>query len=189
MIINDKGKLFGKVSIVDIIIVLLIVLAVAGGIFSYLNNKERPKANPSVITEQTKETFIDLELSDIDEYVKSAVVLNDRVYLSQTGAYLGKIVKINSKPHKKEITGTNGMMVFADIPQKYDITISIIVSANQTENGFYITDNIHLACGDMLPIKTELLEVDSIIKRVSEEMPGAKVSASPHPAEEPDKTN
>ena len=193
MIIDDKGKLFGKISIVDILIVLLIIVATIGGIFSYLNNKEKtetiPETTPSAAKEQMKEIFIDLQLSNIDEYVKNSAVLNDKVYLSKTAAYFGKIVKINSRPHRKEITGTNGMMIFSDVPQKYDITITVIAFVNQTETGYYTADNIHLACGDKLSVKTELLEIDTTIKKVSTEDTITEVHASPQPSEQPDKTD
>lgn len=170
MIIDEKGKLFGKISIIDIAVIVVIVIAVIGGIVVY-NNIEQGKIAPSDSalighSEALQEINVDFELANVREITKKALSVGDKVYSAETDKYIGEITKIDSLPYKDPITGTDGTMIFAPVPEKYILTVSVKVSGQQTEKGFFSVENTHFAVGDSMPVKTEVIETTPTIKKV-----------------------
>lgn len=167
MMLDEKGRLFGKVSIIDISALLIFLIIVTCGILSYVHNKPVSSEDaPTNSSKQLNDICVELELSNVEVFTKNALALGDKVYLSETGSFFGEITKINSKPHQEAVTGSDGTMVFADVPEKYNLNLYIKINGEQTDKGFYSSDNLHLACGDTLLIKTETIEVTSVIKKV-----------------------
>ncbi|MBE7027714.1 MAG: DUF4330 domain-containing protein [Ruminococcaceae bacterium] len=170
MIIDEKGKLFGKVSIIDIAIILVIIISIIGSVVVY-KNIEQGKIAPSESalinhSESLGKACVEFELSSVREMTKQFLSVGDKVYSAETDKFIGEIINIDSKPYKDTITGADGTMVFAPVPEKYTLTLSVKVSGQQTENGFYSVENTHFAVGDSMPIKTEAVETTPTIKSV-----------------------
>lgn len=164
IILDEKGKLFGKVSIIDIAALLILLIIITCGILTYIHAAGPTSAN----SHETgfDDICVELNLLNIEDCTKNSIVTGNKVYLSETGIYFGEITKINSKPHQEAITGTDGTMVFSDVPGRYDLNLYIKVSGKQTDKGFYSSENLHLACGDTLSIKTETTESTTVINKV-----------------------
>lgn len=91
MIIDNKGKLFGKISIIDILIVLIVVGAVAG-----LGYKlTRSKAGNPVFTKQD-EIQVKFRHDDVPEFVVKAIKEGDPVRESVQNASFGKVSSIET---------------------------------------------------------------------------------------------
>lgn len=170
MIIDEKGKLFGKVSIIDIAVILLVVISIIGGIVVY-RNIEQGKIAPSdsaLLSHSGAlgEAFVEFELSNVRDVTKDAISVGDFIYSAETDKFIGEITKIASKPFKESLTGTDGTMIFAEVPEKYSLTLTVKVAGSQSEKGFFSAENIHFAVGDTMPIKTEVIETSPTIKKV-----------------------
>ena len=88
MIIDEKGKLFGKISIIDIAVILLVILAIVGGIVIY-NNTKSGKTSPSensliTDTDSLNDFCVEFQLSNVRDITKKAifVALNVSILLN-----------------------------------------------------------------------------------------------------------
>jgi len=92
MIIDDKGRLFKKINLIDLIIILIIL---AAGIFLYNKFGKARIVTPLAKQEPVAITFI---LESLPEYAADNVEMDDPVTDRVTSAYLGKVTKIEKKP-------------------------------------------------------------------------------------------
>ena len=172
MIIDEKGKLFGKISIIDIAVVLILILAIVGGVVIYNktgSGKVSPTDNSLVTnTDSLDDLCIEFQLSDVRDITKNAVAKKDKIYSDSTGDYIGEVIRIDSKPFRNSITGTDGTIIFADVPEKYELTIYVKTTGQHTDTGYYLFQNTHLAVGESFAIKTETIKTTPIIKKVYE---------------------
>lgn len=91
MIIDNKGKLFGKISIIDILIFLIIVAVVAG-----LGYKlTRSKSGSPVFTKQD-EIEVKFRHDDVPEFVVRAIKEGDPVRESVQNASFGKVSNVET---------------------------------------------------------------------------------------------
>ena len=83
-IINEKGKLFGIINIIDLGVILIIALLIGGG-------AKRMKKNPG-ITAETKKALITIEVSDVRTPTVDGIVIGDPLYHYDKGEKIGDIV-------------------------------------------------------------------------------------------------
>jgi hypothetical protein len=88
MIIDNKGRLFGKISIIDILIVVIIIVAVAGIGSKFVKSKT---ASPFVKTDKIQVQFY---VEDAPDYAIKAVKIGDPVRESIQNTGLGKVIDI-----------------------------------------------------------------------------------------------
>lgn len=119
-LVDEKGKLFGKVNIIDLGVILVIVLFLAGlyvkGHISVVQEIQSPpqKIQVSIILPEMRDTPI-----------ISAIKVGDKVWESKTGSYLGVLVKKDVQPAAHWVDTADGRVVQTTIPGKSDVTIVV----------------------------------------------------------------
>lgn len=131
MIINKEGKIFGLVNIVDLFVVILVVILGFGGVskFSKLNSlglKPQDEATIEIVMEEVTEGFID------------NVYEGQMLYDSIRGNNFGEVVSYTFKPHKEIILDKLGNGEITEIPNSYDLFITVDVKGTFDGDGLLI---------------------------------------------------
>jgi len=153
VLIDSKGKLFGKISIVDILIVVMIV-GVIGGV-GYKFAKSRT-STPFSKKDTIKVTFFQEEVSG---FVPGAVKVGAIVTDNATGSVFGKVVSVKADKAVSFATNSSGDMVQTSKPGYNSITVEVEgqgifkdgigdqgVSFDNTN--FYVNKSIELKVGN-----------------------------------------
>ena len=135
MILDKKGKLFGKISIVDISIILLVVLLVFGAYYKF-----------AVLGKNTKAAKFDtieyvMQINEIRQPTVDAIRVGQDVFDAKTGSFMGKIVSKEQKNAEELLTIGDGRIVLAQKPGKFDLFITISVPGVKTDYGYLANGN------------------------------------------------
>ncbi len=130
--IDKNGKLFGKISIIDLVIILCIILA---GLFVFL----KANVNDTILFPDKEEYLVTYKLVNVKKSFVDSLYLNDKVYSTDSGNYVGTIEKIDTTP--AEITTTSkGKIVTYTSPDRYDVLITLCHEGLQNDKkGLVIT--------------------------------------------------
>ena len=134
-IMDRKGKIFEKVSIVDIGIVLLVVMAILG-VRMYIAGQRgevRVAAKPIPITLQ-------VECTQLTETIAGSIMEGADIYNSVSGTYLGKITGVVIK--EAEATSRDvesGRFIKTKVPERYDVTVIIDASGHVTDRNIAVS--------------------------------------------------
>ena len=123
-IVNEKGKLFGIINIIDLVVILIIVLLAVGGV-------KRLKSNPVSIAED-KKALLTVEVSDVRVATVDGIVVGDPLYHYDKGQLLGEIVDKKVEPYREPVESGDGRWILAEVPEKYVVTMT--VEANVKDN-------------------------------------------------------
>lgn len=138
-IINEKGKLFGVINIIDLSILIIIALILVGGI-------SRMKSRP-IMGNDAVEGTITFEVSNIRMVSVENIVIGDPIYHYDKGSYIGEIVEVSHEPYKEPVE-LNGEWVDAELPNKY--TAIFKVKAQMTES-----PDVLVAGGEQIRVGTQ----------------------------------
>lgn len=122
-LIDNKGKLFGLINIIDLTTVLVLGLLVFGGV-------KRLKSQP-IVVDKTSEAFITYRVEDVRMATVDNVVIGDPLYHYDKGEYIGVIEEVEFKAFEEALE-SNGEWVMAPIPGKY--VVNLKVKANVKNN-------------------------------------------------------
>lgn len=123
-VVNEKGKLFGIINIIDLAVILIVALLAVGG-------AKRMKKSP-VATTESKKALITVEVSNVRTATVDGLVVGDPLYHYDKGQEFGKIVNKEVEPYKEPVESGDGRWILAEVPEKYAVILTI--EANAKEN-------------------------------------------------------
>lgn len=158
MIIDKNGKIMGKISIVDICVILVVIVGIVGGYVTLstlnagkFNGNSKLALNSSSSTINATVTF---SVKGVRFMTKDALRVGDEMYDAKDNKLIGTISKVTSEPAQKEYTATDGTFYKSVIPEKFDVEIYVDVSGKNTETGFHTESDLQLLYGKEIEIRT-----------------------------------
>ena len=171
MFIDEKGKLFGKVSIIDILVVVLIVVGIFGIGFAYKQIKANDilTENKSLFGQQTDldTLVVTMRLEEVREVTVSAIKEGDEIFAADTGKYIGEISQVSTEPATRTGADIYGDVFEAELPERYDVILTVNVPGKLTDGGYMTASNIHLVYGSTMEVKTPAVQTFPQIEKIT----------------------
>jgi hypothetical protein len=154
------GKIFGKINIIDFLVIVLILILILGaylkfGIFGKNNN-----LNKTTVIEY------DIKVPVVRKFTIDAIKVGDEIYDSQTGNSMGKVTSINYNNAEQSLVKEDGTIVMASMKDKYDLVVTVETDGTENKVGFYAKGNIELKVGGDKDIETKYIKCMGTIFRI-----------------------
>ncbi|NLY17919.1 MAG: DUF4330 domain-containing protein [Clostridiaceae bacterium] len=156
-ILDEKGKLFGLINIIDLGVILVILAVIAGGIW-YMK-KDTPAQ-----TVNTKDYYITLKVEAVSKDVLDALEVGDRFYYGNSFLDV-TITEIDSEPARIDVYTADGDIIVKRHPELLDIYVKVLVKSPANEPMIYIAQT-HATVGKLIALKTDRVEVPSVVIRI-----------------------
>lgn len=160
-LLDERGRLFGRVNIIDLA-VLILVLAVAARLG--LKSRLLRAVNPST----TKPVEVVLVVEDVRQATADAMQEGENVLNTKSNAVLGKLVKREVRPAVKEVETADGRLVEAQSPLKKDVYLTIRGQGQVTPN-VILLGGYEMRVGASVAVKGLKFAVNSTVLSVKVE--------------------
>jgi hypothetical protein len=157
--IDEKGRLFGKISIIDICILLVVLIAVGGFAFKITRGSEILKVGAD-----TPITMV-LEIKGVRQFAVDAIDIGDEIY-ERNGPELGRVVGVRSEGYKDTLDLNDGTQVYTDVEGLYTLYITVEGTGRADEEGHFINGTRFVAVGSQIKIKSEKIMSNASIYEV-----------------------
>ncbi len=141
---KKTGKLFGVISIIDILVVLCIA-ALAFGIYARYTSD----SDANTATERSKFQYV-YKVEGVREYTLEALRKGGPVYDRETKEYIGDVVSVSAEDAKMEISKISGEYAVVTVPERYDAYVTIEVDGKYNSLGHYTDANRYIGAGQTL---------------------------------------
>ncbi len=164
MILNSKGKFFNKINIIDVLIIILVIIALAGAYFRFNGNNIVAENKPSTfkytitireIREQNK------NLLEESKNAQTPFILDGKI-----SSTMGKLIDIEVNEAVKEVEKTDGTVVNAIVPDKYDVTLTLEVAGYKSDSGYFTPENFEICAGKKYSISNIYCIVEGVVNEV-----------------------
>ncbi len=117
-IMDEKGRLFGVLNIIDLLIILF-VIAVASVVIMFLS------ANSTINKAQT-ESKITIEVLAVEKDLCDAMKVDKKIYDRVQNKSLGTLVDVRVKPAEEyNISLQTGEHIKSAVPERYNVELDI----------------------------------------------------------------
>ncbi|NLG89509.1 MAG: DUF4330 domain-containing protein [Clostridiaceae bacterium] len=158
-VLDERGKLFGLINIIDLAVLLIVLLLIAGGIW-YIN-RDKPSD-----TANMKDYLVTIKCPGYGDDVLNAMHIGDKLYYS--GGFIdAEIVEINSEPAEIDVYTSDGRIVVQQHPKLKDIYVKVRV-ADSLDDPMIFIGQLHATVGKEMVLKTRYVEIPAIITAVEE---------------------
>ncbi|SMC42529.1 DUF4330 domain-containing protein [Papillibacter cinnamivorans] len=157
-IVDEKGKLFGAVNLVDLVVLILVIGGIALAVWKFTGVSDTFFAKKVQITYTVKAEGLDPELYEQTlKHVPST--------LMAAGEKLpGQITGVTKQPHMVCVLGEDGQPIWVEDPYHIDLTFTVEATVTETTNVLMTqvgTQEVRI--GKKHIVKSEYIEVEGII--------------------------
>lgn len=147
MMIDEKGKLFGKISVIDCLIILVFLVVIAGTAYKFFGNDEI-----SVKKDDTFTTVV--RIDGVKAFYLDAFHTGEVVY-ELNGGKLGTITKIETQPYQAIFSGDKEGE-YLTYENRYTIYLTLATEGTVNSSGFYAEGNRQLFSGASVSVQSRL---------------------------------
>ncbi len=158
MLLDEKGKLFGKISIVDIGVLLLIVALLGGVWYRFFAIDKHSNAAKFDTLEYTFALAEGVRQQSVD-----AIIVGADVYDVKTDTPMGKIVGKEVIPAVEQLTKADGTVVWAEKPGRFNVHVKVQVPGIETAYGFRANGRLDINREQQQVLDTQLIVMETKI--------------------------
>ena len=159
-LIDEKGRIFGKINIIDLCLVLIIALAIGG----YFIKKGSVSETQTVYKTITYNVEIKgIRKPTLEQFENK---IGQALSVTKTGEYLGAVTKVQHKDSKALVIDKNGKHVETTQPDRYDIILTVETDGTETAKGVFTQGGKQLFIGETLNITSESAETSGEILNI-----------------------
>ncbi len=160
-LIDNRGRLFGKINLIDFLLILVVLAAVAFGAYKLTKDQDFTIIAPE------KKVIVQFYANGLYPFVTANMKEGDLIRTLDTNDPIGKIVRIDKRPAINLVPTADGRMVISNVPEKDSVYIDVEGNA-KLSNGVLMAGSTPLLVGNELKIKGTSFTVQSVISRVTE---------------------
>jgi len=158
-LIDNKGRLFGKVNLLDCAVVLIVAAALIGAYlkFGVLQESGTTELQPIRYT---------AEIANVRDFIFENLQVGDVLYESG-GVNIGTIVSLTAAGYKDAIGLTDGTLVTAEVPERYMVLIEVEAEATVVGGRYYIAKTSEIAVGSSRTFLSKYVACSGTVKEIS----------------------
>lgn len=161
-LVDKKGKLFGKINIIDLAVILIIILLIIGTYFKFF------RLNQTSVTQTMVPIKYDIKIEGSRDLILDALQEGDTLYDQVSGNSVGVIERVVSEPAKQSIILADGTFKICDVPNRYDVTLTVAAEAIQKDRAYFVNRSYELLMHTNKRFKTKYSNVTGKVMNIYE---------------------
>ena len=145
---DKNGKIFGKISIIDLLVVVIVIVGAIGFAMRFLSIESKN------VTVKTNLEYV-IEVEDVRSYTVDALNKKGTLINTHTGDSLGEIINVESEPYTEQEILSNGRTVVVKVPEKYKVRVTAKCEGKETDKAFFAGKGQEIAVGSSINVVTK----------------------------------
>lgn len=179
MLMDSKGKLFGKISVVDAIVLVVIITLALGTFYKFgVLEKSSGAASMSKISYTVK-------VKRVRPFILDCIKEGDVLFDKTSGNSIGTIVKIDSYDATDSLSDLSGKYSTVNVQNRIDVVLHVEADAARNANGsHYVGRTYELIRNSTKKFMTKYYEFNGSVKDIGTDAAANGSISSPIPDEE-----
>ena len=162
-VIDEKGKIFGKINIFDLFVLLALVIII--GLVGYKIIDKKRQSNNQI---PTKTYIVTVKSFEMPPTYTEALKKDNRIYYDIDKFVNAKIIDIREEPEKITVQTPDGQLIEVESDTLQDVTIDLEVEDSLTTDDIRI-GRYAVAVGGRITVKTiYAMGADSLVLDIRE---------------------
>ncbi len=151
--IDEKGKLFGKMNVVDLVMLIGVVALLAGSMYKL--TVDSPISYSPVGTSTTVQYVVKIEGVRNLDMIREGDILYDK----ESNGALGTIIDVTTEPAKDRLYMTDGEIVVVDLDERVNFLLTLETDGFINDRRTYANSNYEIVIGSKKSYYTKYIEI------------------------------
>ena len=156
---DKNGKIKGKVSIIDILVILLIVVVIVG-----IGARYGSRITSAV--QSDKEFEYVLRVENVREYTVNALQRKGKITDKKSEKDLGEITDVRVENATQQSVTASGEVMFSELPDRYTCFVTIIGKGKESDDNYILNDTTELSVGRNIDLYSKYVKTSGDIASV-----------------------
>lgn len=156
--IDERGRLFGKINIFDFLFLLVLVIVAGKVAYDKLHVQE-------IVAPPQDTVYLEFK-AEVLSPVGEQVAVGQKVYDKRTGVYLGEVQAVEVKPVPVPVASPTGEVLWVDSPRNQEVRLRLVNQGTVTEN-VYQLGPLGVRVGERLTLNGPQFSLDAILTALS----------------------
>ncbi len=156
---DKNGKIGGKVSVIDILAIVLIVAVIAGICVRYGS-----KITNAVRSSEKFEYVLRVE--NVRKYTVDALERMGKITDKKSEKDLGEIVDVRYENATQQSTTADGRVVNPELPDRYTCYVTIQAVGRESDDNYVLDDSTELSVGRDIDLYSKYVKTSGTIESV-----------------------
>lgn len=158
--IDKNGKIFGKISVIDLVVILVALLLIASLCYS----KFSTSGSTAAVNKQVEYSTM-IKVYSILDNQREPFSVGDNIY-SNEGSLIGKITKIDKQNTVNKMKLYDGTYIDFAHPEYYDYYVTIEGSGSLTDKGVFAGSSLALIPSNNILISSRYYDGNAVVLSV-----------------------
>ncbi|MCD8390529.1 MAG: DUF4330 domain-containing protein [Firmicutes bacterium] len=159
MILDKKGKIGGKISIIDIAVILAVLIVIAG-----IGMRYSSKITNSVQSDAEFEYTI--KIDGVRIYTVDALQKKGAITDKTSEKNMGEIIDVDVSPAMVESVTANGEIIYAERPGYYTCLVTVRAHGKESDENYILDDTTELSVGRSVDFFSKYIKTSGLIMSV-----------------------
>ena len=156
---DKNGKIGGKVSIIDILVVVLVVAVIVGIVARY-------GSSVTGAVKSNKQFEYVLKVESVRQYTVDALEKKGKVTDKKSEKDLGEIVDVQVENATLQSTTASGEHKNPELPGRYTCYVTIRATGKESDDNYILEDSTELSVGRNVDLYSKYVKTSGDIKSV-----------------------
>jgi hypothetical protein len=161
VILDKQGRLFGKVSVIDIALLILAAGLILGVGYRRLSSKAA-----EIISADTS-FYVTFMVEKVRDFSVNAVQEGDVFYQQYGQKPLGSVVKVWTEQAREVLKRQDGTAAYVPMEEKFNMYITLACMGNINESGYLINGSVQVSEGSDVRIQSNKVLCGSKVSAIT----------------------
>ncbi len=157
---DKNGNIKGKFNVIDILVIVLLVVVVAGIAVRY-------GSSVTTAVKSSEEFEYVVKVESVRDFTINALEKKGKVTDKNSTLDLGEIVDVKVEPTEYQSTTADGRIIFAQQPDRYTAYVTIRTQGKESDNSYITADSNELSVGRTTEIFSKYVHTSGMIMSVN----------------------
>lgn len=161
-IIDRQGRLFGVISIIDILVIIVVALLATGIYIRYFS------LSKTAIGQESAPITYKMIIDDVRDYTVNSLRVGDTLYNKTASEAIGTITDISVKEAAVWSGTVDGTQKKGIIEGKYDVTLTVEASGVVSEGRYYVSRTTELGANQKNEYVTRYCSITGTVIEINQ---------------------
>ena len=161
-IIDRQGRLFGVISIIDILVIIVVALLATGIYIRYFS------LSKTAIGQESAPITYKMIIDDVRDYTVNSLRVGDTLYNKTASEAIGTITDISVKEAAVWSGTVDGTQKKGIIEGKYDVTLTVEASGVVSEGRYYVSRTTELGANQKNEYVTKYCSITGTVIEIDQ---------------------
>lgn len=159
---DKNGRIFGKINIIDLLVIIVIIAAACITVFKFTATSGKGNTKVNTAFSYT------LKVTDVRDFTAKQFAEGDNLYDDETGKFIGKVTAVKTEQSKEYALKSDGTYNYTERPGRFDVYVTVSTNGTVKDTGYFAEGIRQIAPHSTIVLSSQKLKTNATVENIEQ---------------------